>query len=82
MTVMRQVWAKPPSWEVTVIVVVPGDMPVTIPSPLTAATAGLALYQRTSWFVAFTGRIVATRFSVSSTMICAEDLFRLRPVTG
>ena len=70
-----------PSVVVTVIVVVPAEMALTVPL-LTEATAGLLLVHVTDLSDALLGAIVAV--SVSLPPICRsnEDLFRLTPVTA
>jgi hypothetical protein len=66
---------------VTVIVAVPAETAVTVPS-LTFATLVSLDDHVTDWSVASVGVIVAVRVLLSPTAIESEDELRLTPVTA
>jgi hypothetical protein len=80
-TVMEQVAVLLPSKVVTVITALPADMALTVPL-FTAATAVLLLLHHTFLFVALEGATVAVNVSEEPTVIVADDLFKVTPVTA
>jgi hypothetical protein len=81
-TVTEQVAVLLPSALVTVITALPADMPVTKPTEDTVATVVLPLLHVTFLFVALEGAMVAVNVSVLPTVMLADDLFNVTPVTA
>ena len=72
----------PPSLVLTVMVALPTDTPVTIPSASTAATAGLLLCQVTVLSVALPGLMEAFRNTKAPSARVILESGRVTPVTG
>jgi hypothetical protein len=81
-TVTVQATILPPSTVLTIMIVLPADMPVTKPLSDTVALAGEVLLHVTALFVALEGATETNRFSVSPTATESAVLFKETPVTG